>query len=120
MVKCQSPKKTFNDIWRKYKGTCFFHYVNEYHFKRRWHLNPEKPDFKASVDRLLADRSGLETFFRQSLRVMNDLVRILDRRALQGVALPQFPSRIEPAQTVTTRADSQITAHLKYYSVKAA
>lgn len=107
--------KKFQGIWRTYKEVSFFHYVNRYLFHGKWNLNPSEPDFFDSLDALLADRSGLENYFRQSLYLMTALKEGLKPRARERLTLPKFPKWIIPMPIPSAAPDGRIARRLEKY-----
>jgi hypothetical protein len=106
----------FSELWSTFKPVSFFHYVNEYDFKRKLLLNPRDQDFTAQVDALIKDRVGLEAFFRKSLFVLNKVRKVLYRSAFQGVVLPRFPPELTPLPMVTTEVDDRLRKLMDEYS----
>ena len=95
--------RRFSTIWGEFKGVAAFIYVNEYHFKRRMIFDPASPDFFDRIQLLLADRTGLLRFFRQSLFVSNELVRRLDKRTWGTHDIPRFPQSLTPSRSQMLR-----------------
>jgi hypothetical protein len=99
--------RRFSTIWGEFKGVAAFIYVNEYHFKRRMIFDPAPPDFFDRIQLLLADRTGLLRFFRQSLFVSNELVRRLDKRTWGSHDIPRFPQSLTPLAVANAPIDQE-------------
>jgi len=111
----QMSWKRFSELWGTYKPVCYFTFVNEYFFGRKFFLDPGRPDFAASVDTLLADQAGLERFLSQSLFVLNKLRAVLYRSAWKGVQTPEFPEELEPLPVPIRKPGKEMQAVMARY-----
>ena len=110
--------KRFCQLWDLYKSVCFFHYVNEFHFKRKMLIDPTDPEFHSRVTAIIEDQRGLTLFFQQARWVKEKVQHTLDPRAFRRVPLAKFPGDL-PSVPVAARSDFRVRDVLRDYRANA-
>jgi hypothetical protein len=82
--------------WRALAPAAPFLYVERFHSRLTWDLNPDDLDFLGPLSELFEDRAALHTFFANSLWVIERLRERLDPRAAAIIDFPTFPSWLTP------------------------
>ena len=90
----ECSKRTFTEIWQDRLPTLPFLYVEQYHSKLDWCINPSQTDFKARVDVLVRDHEGRRTFFQNALYATDLLKALPNRRRDRNVTFPSVPESI--------------------------
>ena len=91
-------------------------YVEQYHSKFDWSLNPEDDSFSDDVDTLLLERQELAEYFSKVKWVIQKLSSVLDKRAVSHIKFTKLPVWIEAIPVSNPALDdhlkAKIAAHL--------
>lgn len=83
-------------LWRQWAVIAPFAYVDTKLMNIGWTLDPNEPDMRSKFVNIVSSPDKIERFMRMALGVWIELREKLDRRALNGIAFPGFPSELEP------------------------
>ena len=108
----------FNKKWNAIKTVCSFHFADVYFFNRKMAALPDLTSLDTDVDNLLADKAGLEAFFRTALNAARFLEKNLDPRTFKGKhRLAKFPKELTPLKpTLAGLNELQLTKMSRYKS----
>ncbi|KQP85769.1 hypothetical protein ASF55_15620 [Methylobacterium sp. Leaf119] len=107
-------RRTFSTFWRESAASAPFHYVERVHPSLEFSLDPSKNDFAENIDEAYSRRGELRRHLARCLAAIELLQSKLDRRSLEAIRFPRFPSSlsaeaIEPPElpeiTDTIRAE---------------
>lgn len=105
--------RTFEKYWRLRAATYPFLYVEQYHSPFHWSLNPQDDDFAESVDDIVSNLYGFQTYLGRVRWVIGRLQEVLDSRAVLRIDFPSLPPQVEAVETDNPELSPGLQAKIK-------
>ena len=114
-------RRTLEKLWQEYGSASPFLYVEKYHSKLRWTVEPGQEKFVSNFEYVFDNLKDVRLYFQQCKAIVAETRQLLNAKALEGVSFPDFPAdlaAVSPPRPPMTKAIatelSDYSRHSKY------